>query len=146
MLDLTWITIVFHGNECLLYFVHAILCYEHTIPLKNNHRSLILPSSPTTIFSVLALWRHHSWFVTSRKRALWRHIRRLFLLLARANWRECYLQEWITTGIHGLWCKKKCILYGSYLHCTPHINTRAEPFQTEWYKPVYQPFMYWNIL
>ena len=32
--------------------------------------------------SDLALWRHHSWSVTSREReilALWRHIRRLFL-------------------------------------------------------------------
>ena len=34
-----------------------------------------------TVFLTEALWRHHSWSVTSRERgvlALWRHIRRLF--------------------------------------------------------------------
>ena len=43
------------------------------------------------VFSDLALWRHHSWSVTSRERdilSLWRHIRRLFLhkqIGAKAN-------------------------------------------------------------
>ena len=40
------------------------------------------PLSLRMVFSDLALWRHHSWSVTSRERgvlALWRHIRRLFL-------------------------------------------------------------------
>ena len=49
---------------------------------KNNHWSLIWQLSSRTVFSDLALWRHHSWSVTSRERdilALWRHIRRLFL-------------------------------------------------------------------
>ena len=34
------------------------------------------------VFSDLALWRHHSWSVTSREHeflALWRHIRRTIL-------------------------------------------------------------------
>ena len=64
-----------------LNFLYAILCLEHTIPLKQP---------PIAQFAIVAkdgdfwlvLCRHHSWSVTSRERgvlALWRHIRRLFL-------------------------------------------------------------------
>ena len=68
-------------KNVLFYFLHATLCPEHTIPLKQ-----IIDRSFRNIrkdrLSDLALWRHHSWSVTSRERgvlALWRNIRRLFL-------------------------------------------------------------------
>ena len=74
--------IAIHGNEVLFYFLHAILCPGTHNSAKNHHRSLISQLSPRTAFSDFALWRHHSWSVTSREReilALWRHICRLFL-------------------------------------------------------------------
>ena len=51
---------------------------------QKNYRSLISLLSLRTVFSDLALWRRHSWSVTSRERGvlvLWRYIRRLFMLL-----------------------------------------------------------------
>ena len=64
--------------SALLGFVKGI----HRTLAKNNHRLLISPSSSTTVFSDLTLWRHHCLSVTSCEReawVLWRHIRRLFL-------------------------------------------------------------------
>ena len=96
----------FMVTNVLFNFSRAILCHEHTIPLKTIidrwfHQSL------KTVFSALALWCHHNWFVASRERGVLvfgRHIRRLSL-------HEHY---WITTvnidfsppGIHGLACTK----------------------------------------
>ena len=74
-----WLKKGIHGNELLFYFLHAILCPEHTIPLRQLLNS---PMLPRTVFSDLAMWCNHSWSVTSRTRqvlALWRHIRQLFL-------------------------------------------------------------------
>ena len=65
---------------CLL-FTHHFMSRRHN-SAKSNYQSLIEPLSLRTIFSDLALWRHHSWSVTSRECGvliLWRHIRRLFL-------------------------------------------------------------------
>ena len=71
--------IVIHGNECIILFLtRYFMLWTHNSAI-NNHRSLILPSSPRTLFSVLALWRHHSWSVMSHKLALWRHIGWLLL-------------------------------------------------------------------
>ena len=64
------------------YFLHAYLMFWIHNSAKNNYRSLISPLSLRMVFSDLALWRHHSWSVTSRERGvltLWRHTRRLFL-------------------------------------------------------------------
>ena len=64
----------------LFHFLHAISCPEHTILLKQL--SIADFAIVAKVFSDPALWRHHSWTVTSRKGgalALWRHIRRLFL-------------------------------------------------------------------
>ena len=78
---------VIHGNECIILF---LTCYFTSWNMQfrwNNYRSLISPLSLRTVFSYLALWRHHSWSVTSRERgalALWRHSP---IVLARANWR-----------------------------------------------------------
>ena len=79
-----WPKIVIHGNECIILFLTRYFMFWTQDSTKNNHRSLILPSSPRTVFSDYTLWRHRSWSVTSRELALWRHIRRLFW--ARANW------------------------------------------------------------
>ena len=57
------------------------MCPEHSFAI-NKRRSFISSLSLRKVFSALALWRHHNWYVTSRERellALWRHIRRLFL-------------------------------------------------------------------
>ena len=73
---------LFTVTNVLFYFLHAILISRTHNSAKNHHRSLISQLSPRTVFSDFALWRHHSWSVTSREReilALWRHIRRLFL-------------------------------------------------------------------
>ena len=73
---------VFTVTNVLFYFLHAILCPWTQNSAKNNHRWLISQLSPRTVVSDLALWRHCSGSVTSRKReilALWRHICRLFL-------------------------------------------------------------------
>ena len=74
--------IVTHGNECIILFLTRYFMFLTHNFSKNNQRSLISQLSPRTVFSDLALWRHHSWSVTSRERqivALCRHIRRLFL-------------------------------------------------------------------
>ena len=73
---------LFTATNVLFYFLHAILCLGTHNSAKNHHRWLISQLSPRTAFSDFALWRHHSWSVTSREReilALWRHICRLFL-------------------------------------------------------------------
>ena len=57
---------LFTVTNVLFYFLHVILCPEHTIALKNNHRSLISPLLLRKVFSDLALWRHHNWSMTSR--------------------------------------------------------------------------------
>ena len=79
----SWQRISIHDSTYIILFATChILCPEHKKSAKNNHQSLILPMSEKTVFSDLALWRHHSWFVTLREReeiALWRHIRRAFL-------------------------------------------------------------------
>ena len=73
--------IVMHGNECIILFLtRYFISWTHNSAKK--HRSPILQLSLRTIFSDLALCRHHSWSVTSRDRgvlAFWRHIGRLFL-------------------------------------------------------------------
>ena len=72
---------LFTVTNVLFYFLHAILCLEHTDFATNNHRSPISPLSPRMVFSDLTLWRHHNWVVTSREcesMALWRHIHWLF--------------------------------------------------------------------
>ena len=71
-------------TNVLFYFLHVMLCPEHTVQLKTKkkYRSLILPLSLRMVFSNIILWRHHSWFVMScehRVMALWRHIHWLFL-------------------------------------------------------------------
>ena len=81
MHELPWI-IVIHGNECIILFLTRYFMSWTQNSAKNIHRSLISQLSPRTVVSDLALWRHHSWSVTSRKReilALWCHICQLFL-------------------------------------------------------------------
>ena len=74
--------LLFMETNVLFCFLHAILDPGTHNSAKSHHRSLISQLSPRTAFSDFALWRHHSWSVTSREReilALWRHICRLFL-------------------------------------------------------------------
>ena len=74
--------IIIHGNEFIILFpTRYFMSWTHN-STKTSYRSLISPLLPRTVFSDLALWRHHSWSVTSSERevlALQRHIRRLFL-------------------------------------------------------------------
>ena len=74
--------IVIHGKECIIIFLTRYFMFWTCYSAKNNHRSLISLLSPRMVFSDLALWRHHSWSLTSRESGiltLWHHIRRLFL-------------------------------------------------------------------
>ena len=90
----------------MYYFISYTLFYvnERTISLKQlsiADFAIVV----RTVFSDLALWRHHSWFVTSRERglqALWRHIRRLFLhaqIGATAIFTS-EIQPWISISRH----------------------------------------------
>ena len=100
-----WPKIAIHGNECIVIFLtRYFISSEHTTPPKNNHRSFISPLSPRKIFSVLALWRHHIWSVTSRERevlALLRHIRRMFFH-AQIDAKAIFISEqsWISNSHH----------------------------------------------
>ena len=61
----------------LLYLLHAILCHEHTNPLRTIIERSFRHCCQGAAFSDRALWRHHNWSVTSWKReklVLWRHI------------------------------------------------------------------------
>ena len=72
---------LFTVTNVLFYFLHAIWCPEHTIPLKQLSIADFAIVAKDSLFW-LVLWRHHSWSVTSREcgtLVLWRHIRRLFL-------------------------------------------------------------------
>ena len=74
--------IVIHCIECIILFLtRYFMSWTHHFA-TNNHRSLISPLSPRTVFSDLTLWHHHNWSVMSRERetlALWCHIHWLFL-------------------------------------------------------------------
>ena len=53
--------IVIQGNECIVLFLtRYFMSWTHNFA-KINYVSLISPLSPGTIFSDIALWRHHSW-------------------------------------------------------------------------------------
>ena len=105
---------VTHHNECIVLFLTSFfMSWTHDSAKKN--RLLISPLSPRMVFSDLALWRNHSWSVTSCKHkvpGLWRHIRRLFLHV-QINTKTIL---WIATvnidfsppSVHRLVCKKKC--------------------------------------
>ena len=73
--------IVIHSNVFIILFLtRNLMSWTHS-SAKINYRSLISPWFLRTVFSYLALWRHHSWSVTSLEHgvlALWRHIHRLF--------------------------------------------------------------------
>ena len=91
---------LFTATYVLFYFLHAILYIEYT-SANNNHRSLISQLSPRTVFSDLALWRHHGWSVSSSEREILTsslYIRRLFLH-AQIDAKAIFNNEWqwITT-------------------------------------------------
>ena len=72
---------LFTVTNVLSYFLQAILCSEHTIPLNQLSIADFAIVAEDGIDD-LALWRHHSWSVTSCERGvlpLWCHIRWLFL-------------------------------------------------------------------
>ena len=68
----------------MYYFISYTLFHVLNTPFHKKNKSLIAHFAIVAKdgISDLALWRHHSWSVTSRERevlALWRDIRRLFL-------------------------------------------------------------------
>ena len=78
----------------VISYTLAYILTEHTNPLKNT-RLLILPFSPRTASSDLALWRHHNSIcdVTEREvLVLWRHIRRMFLHV-QIDWMKIFISE-----------------------------------------------------
>ena len=65
----------------LFYFLHAILCPEHTIPLKTIISDFAIVAKDN-LFWLRIVTYHCSWSVTSHEcgvLVLWRHIHRLFL-------------------------------------------------------------------
>ena len=114
---------LFTVTNVSLYFLHAILFPEHTIPLKTNHRSLIsqlsqewyfwlsIVTSPQLICDVTRTWG--TGIVASY----------LSIVLERANWRKGDFHQWITPvtidfsppGIHDFACKKTiyCTLFSN---------------------------------
>ena len=60
--------IVTHSNECTILFLRRyVMSWTHNYN-KNNYRPLISALSLRTVYSDLALWRHHIWYVASRER------------------------------------------------------------------------------
>ena len=109
--------IVIHGKECITLFLTRYFMFWTHSSIKSNYQSLISPLSLRTVFSDLALWRHHSWSLTSHERgvlALWSHIRRLFLHVhigAKAIFTvTTVIIDFSPPGIHASVCKK-CILF-----------------------------------
>ena len=101
---------LFTVTNVSFYLLHAIWCHEHTISLKQLSVAdfaivakagvffwLSIVTSPQMICDVTRIW--DTGIVTSYS----------LIVLARANWRkgdsshEC---RYLTTGIHGLACKK----------------------------------------
>ena len=66
---------LFTVTNVLFYFLHAILCSEHTIPLKTIINHSFHHSRQNGLYRLII---HHSWSLKSCKLALWRHIHRLF--------------------------------------------------------------------
>ena len=73
--------IVFHGDKCIISITKRYFISWAQNSAQNNHWSLILPFSPRTVLSDLALRRNQSWSVTSREHEVLAlcHVRRLFL-------------------------------------------------------------------
>ena len=72
--------IIIHGNKCIILFVacYFMSCAHNSA--KNNHPDL-------------ALWRHHSWSVTSTWGIVLSYSS---IVLAQANWCKLDLHYWIT--------------------------------------------------
>ena len=74
--------IIIHNDDyIILFFTCSFMSWTHK-SAKNYLPLLISPLSARMVFSDLALWRHHSWSVTSHQcemLVLRRHIRRLSL-------------------------------------------------------------------
>ena len=71
---------LFAVKNVSFYFLHTILCHEHTIALKQLSIADFAIVAKDGIF--WALWRHHSQSVTSNESwvlGLWRQIRRKIL-------------------------------------------------------------------
>ena len=135
-----------------IFFTRHFMSWTYN-SAKTNYRSLISPLSPGTVFSELALWRHHSWSVTTRERgvlALWRHIRRLFL---RAKNGDVHL--WIITvnfdfsppSIHGLHVRKNGKAYKHAmatrgvkyprLKCIQVVDVWTVPWHPRWHSTIW---------
>ena len=112
-----WKKIVIYGNECIiLFFLHAILCYEHTNPLKTIIERSFRHCCQGWHFmtqhcdvTTIDLWCHanaRNWYCDvifvdcncTRKLAQ----RRSSLVYNNREYRY-------PPGIHGLACKKYCI-------------------------------------
>ena len=105
---------LFAVTNVLFYFLHAIWCHKHTIPLKQLSSVDFAIVAKDTLF----------WFSIVTSPQLTYDVTRIqdtgivtsysAIVLARANWRKGDLHQWITAvnidisspGIHGLACKK----------------------------------------
>ena len=98
--------LVFTVTYTFFIFLSAILNPDRAHKPAKNHRLPISPFSPMTVFTGLALWRHHISIVTSREReilVLWRHICRLFLhaqIGAKAIFASHDNRAWISIFCH----------------------------------------------
>ena len=107
--------IVIHGNECITLFLTRYFMWWTHNSAKNNDRSLISPLTLRTVFSDLALLRHHSWSVTSRESgdlALGRHILRFFQSPSKCLChRSSFWRRFVTYAIFWLikFSRKLCI-------------------------------------
>ena len=126
--------IVIHCNKSIIIFLtRYFMSWIHN-SAKKNYRSLISSLSLRVVFSDLALWRHHSWFVTSRERgasALWRHSRRMFLRTQIGAKAIATVKiNYSPPGIHGLACEIVfCLLFVPKGYIIPlALNTQITEF------------------
>ena len=92
-----WEKVGIHGNPYIMSFLTRYLMIRSSSQThQNNNRLLMSPLSPWTVFTDLALWRHHkSLYDVKRKLGTGIVTSYLSIVLARTNWRKCGLHQWI---------------------------------------------------
>ena len=136
--------IIIRGSECIILFLTRYFMTWTYNSIKYNHWLLISPLSPRIAFSDLALWRHHSWSLMSRKHGTSIVMSYLSTVLAHANWHKGDLHWWIITAniefspssIHGLPCKKIWVPSKQFsiyrVSCPFKITIKIDSFVQDW--------------
>ena len=105
---------LFTETNVSFYFLHAILCSEHTIPLKTIIDRSFLHCHQNGLFWLSIVTSPQLIYEVTRTSIVTAYSS---IVLARANWCKCDLHWWLTAmnvdfsplRIHGLACKNICL-------------------------------------